>query len=203
MKSEIKWPYDEFWYAPMDVDPNEYVLLSFDTGAAATGWFMAGVHVAAFARPSEKILRHLTFWDCGEISGTETEILTGCVKLIDWCVTHAKSAARRVPPVPALHIMTEDFDLTQLKGGKYNLLSPVRQNAVLAWECHKRGIELKYQKRNLRLSVTADRLEAYGFEGPWRTSGKGKDQFAATQHGVVWLRSLKKASIGHPWRVQK
>lgn len=178
-------------------NPNEFILLSFDTGGAATGWAMFHVGVQGFATSKAKILRHLSYWNCGELSGTETEILDAAVWLIDQCVLRARRNNRTQYPTPGLHVLTEDFDLTQTIGDKENLLSPVRQNAVLAWECHKRGIQLKYQARNLRMSVTRERLELMDFEGPFK-----KDEFAAMQHGVVHLRKLKRQSISNPWKVR-
>lgn len=203
MKLKTRW--DPYWYEHMKpVDPNEFVLLWFDPGGAAAGWAMFGIHVRAFARPEAKILQNLLWWDCGEFTGTETAIIGRMVSTIEWCIARAKIANRLVPPTPGLVIGTEDFDLTQTIGSSENLLSPVRQNAVLEWECHKRGfIGFKYQNRNARMSITADRLNLYGFEGNWRTSGKGKDQFAAMQHGVVQLKSIKRQSISSPWKVQR
>lgn len=198
-------PYDYFWWKHMveegERNPNEYILLDFDPGAAAMGWAMFGVHVGAFAESRAYIQEHLLWWDCGELTGTENEILNGAIRLIDWVVARAIRNNRPIPPVPALHILSEAFDLTQTIGDNENLLSPVRQNAVLAWECHKRGVELRYQGRNLRTAITAERLNLYGFEGRWRTTGKGKDKFAAMQHGVTHLKKIKRESIGSPWRV--
>ena len=86
-------------------------------------------------------------------------------------------------------------ELTQLIGGK-NLLSPVRINAVLNWECYRRAIKFSVQARQLRTNITRERLKLFGFEGKFR-----KDEFAAMQHGVVWLRRLKQNSIARPWKL--
>lgn len=180
------------------IDSNTFVLLWFDPGGAATGWFMAGVDVRAFSRPEEKILRHLLFWDCGEIPGPRTAMLSRLIHRVGEVVQLARYSKRVVPPCPALHIGTEGFDLTQIKGSSENLLSPVEINAVLDWECHKRGVQLLYQKPNARLSITRERLKLYGFEGTFH-----KDEFSATQHGVVHLKNLKRQSISAPWKVQK
>lgn len=199
--ANLKLPMDDWWYPSLregDKDPNEFLLLDFDPGGRAMGWFMVSVNVRAFATPEAKVLRYLNFWDCGELSGTETEILNGAMRLIDWCIIRTKRNNRVVPPCPPLHIRTEDFDLTQTIGSSENLLSPVRQNAVLRWELEKRGMTLGYQNRNERMSITRDRLKLYGFEGSFR-----KDEFAAMQHGVVHLKSLKRQSISFPWQVQK
>ena len=195
----LSLPYAPMWNIPMPKgDPNEFILLSFDPGGAAMGWFMAGVHVAAFARPEAYVMEHLTFWDCGELRGTENEILSQAMGLLNEVVRRAKANNRLLPPIPALHIVTEDFDLTQTIGSSENLLSPVRQNAVLDWECRKRGVQLRFQNRNERMSITRERLKLYGFEGTFR-----KDEYAATQHGVVHLKSIKRQSISSPWRIQK
>lgn len=100
-------------------------------------------------------------------------------------------------------IVSEDFELTQLIGGA-NLLSPVRINAVLEYECQRWGLQLNKQRRSLRTSVTPERLEMYGFKPPgrrWSKTSKGKDAFAAMQHAVVWLRRLKEQTRGRPWKL--
>lgn len=168
-------------------NPNEYHLLVFDPGAAATGWAWFCVDFRAFSRPDHKVLRWLKFWDCGEFTGPETTILKSCADLI--------AESQNQTSFLTTQVVSEDFELTQMIGGD-NLLSPVRINSVLSWECHKRSIKFKLQKRQLRTSVTRDRLKLYGFDGKFK-----KDEFAAMQHGVVWLRRTKKETIKRPWKL--
>lgn len=167
--------------------PNEYNLLAFD-GGVTRGWFWAGVDYRAFSRPEHKLLRWLTFWDCGEFTGTEAEVMRASVRLMDRALERASYLS--------VDVISEDFDLVQLAGDKYNLLSPVRQNAITEWECGKRGIHHELQARQLRIKVTRERLKAWGFEGRFR-----RNEFAATQHGIVWLRRLKQRSISRPWKL--
>lgn len=178
----------------MATDPNEYHLVFFDPGGT-TGWAHFVVDCHAFSRPEAKVMRWLKFWNCGEFTGPELDQCQSAVDLI-------KSA--RVGPMPfmsktnvgsRIDIGSEDFELTQMVGGQ-NLLSPVRINAVLAWECSKLGLTLKLHKRHLRTSVTRERLKAFGFEGKFR-----KDEFAAMQHGVTWLRRVKEQSRRVPWKL--
>src|SRR5262249_20764005 len=171
---------------------NRYMLLAFDPGGTL-GWAMFSVDLHAFSRPEHSVLRRLEFWDCGEFSGPETGIMRQAVGLVDYCL--------RLVSMFRLDVLGEDFDLTQLIGDKKNLLSPVRQNAVMEWECAKRGVGMKYQSRTLRTNINSHRLNAMGFEERWTTTGKGKDKFAAMQHGVTYLRRLKKESKSRPWKL--
>lgn len=166
---------------------NEYHLVVFDPGGT-TGWARFVVNFKAFSRPEHKILANLIDWDCGELSGTEHEQCTQAVKLM--------SDARYRVSHKQMDVVGEDFDLTQLIGGN-NLLSPVRINSVLAWESAKLGVEYKLQNRQLRTAVTRERLKLWGFKGSF-----AKDEFAAMQHGITWLRRLKKETIKIPWKLQ-
>lgn len=98
----------------------------------------------------------------------------------------------------SMEVVSEDFELTQMVGSKENLLSPVRINSVLGWECHKRAIKFSLQSRSLRTNVTRGRLAAFGFEGKFR-----KDEFAAMQHGIVKLRRMKKEANRRPWKLMQ
>ena len=178
--------------------PNEYHLVVFDPGGTI-GWAHFILDYRAFSRPDHKALAFLKSWDCGEFTGQETEQITQAVALI-------RRAHFDPPPfVTTTHVVSEDFELTQLIGGK-NLLSPVRINAVLDWECRKHGLTLKLQQRQLRTQITPERLRLFGFEAPnrrkrWGTSGVGKDAFAAMQHGIVYLRKIKDESRSRPWKL--
>lgn len=184
----------------MASEQNEFILTAFDPGGT-TGVAQFCVDYRAFTRPENKILANVKWWDCRELEGTEFEQLTAAEALIREAQHGEGPFNRRVEAV------TEDFDLVQLTGSKENLLSPVRINAVVDWLCHRWVTPLVYQNRNLRTNVTAERLQAFGFESPYRRSGawsktgSGKDAFAAMQHGVVRLKRIKKEAIKRPWKL--
>jgi hypothetical protein len=184
---------------PMARKPNEYHLVVFDPGGTI-GWAHFVVDFKAFSRPEHKVMRWLKSWNCGEFTGQEHEQLESASRLV--YQAHFGS----MPFVTRTDVVSEDFELTQLIGGK-NLLSPVRINAVIDWECRKHGLTLKYQARQLRTSVTAERLALFGFESPfrrngqWSKTGSGKDAFAAMQHTVTWLRRTKEESRSKPWKL--
>lgn len=170
---------------------NEYHLVAFDPGGTI-GWAYFIVDFQAFTAPKNKVLRYVKSWECGEFEGSESEQCAEALKL-----TVLASRAVR------FDIISEDFDLVQLVGGK-QLLSPVRINAVIGYACYKLGTELHLQSRTLRTGVTPERLELFGFRPKpparkWTKTSKGKDAFAAMQHGVVWLRRTKEISRGKPW----
>jgi hypothetical protein len=164
----------------------------FDPGGTI-GWAHFVLDYQAFSRPEHKALAFLTSWNCGELAGTELDQLGAATAMI--YNTHFPNEFNQ-----RLDVGSEDFELTQLIGGK-NLLSPVRINAVLDWECAKHGVRLNLQKRQMRTSVTPKRLNLFGFDGRWSANGKGKDAFAAMQHAVVWLRRVKEKSKLQPWKL--
>lgn len=185
---------------------NELHITWFDGGAAASGWADVVIDVKAFARPERKVLPYVRSWNCGEFRGTDNEQYRAAVAHIDHKLSH------RGLNVSYLRIRVggEDFDLVQTVGSKDNLLSPVRFNAVMDWECGKRGIAYQYQARQLRTGVTPDRLRMFlaplikrgiGKERRWSVSGRGKDAFAAMQHMITDLRRLKKESLSQPWKL--
>jgi len=178
---------------------DEYHLVTFDPGGTI-GWTHFVVDLRAFSRPEHKVLRYLLSWDCGEFTGTEHEQLVECGRLIARASFDRKSMTRS----GRCHILTEDFELTQLIGGK-NLLSPVRINAVLDWQCARQGITLQYQRRTMRTNVTPPRLVRFGFPPPpgktWNPKGSFKDAFAAMQHAIVWLRRQKADARRMPWKL--
>jgi hypothetical protein len=174
---------------------NEYHLITFDPGAIATGWAHFVVDYRGFSRPENKVLAHLKSWDCGQFTGPETEQYTAASSLV-WRAKFGEG-----PFNTRTDVVGEDFDLVQTIGGK-QLLAPVRFNAVLDWECGKLGCKYHLQNRNMRTSVTPERLNAWGFTGRWsKTAKKGKDAFSAMQHGIVWLRRLKEKSRSFPWKL--
>lgn len=173
---------------------NEFRFLWFDPGGT-TGWSYIALERAAFSRPDHKWTEWIKWWDCGELHGTEHDQLGQAVALIAGAVDDVGYMS--------VDIGSEDFDLVQTIGGKQNLLSPVRINSVLDWECRKRGVRLQLQNRALRTHVTPIRLVRWGFEGPWRTKGAGKDAFAAMQHGVERIRLIKKQANARPWKLSE
>lgn len=178
------------------LQPNEYHLTSFDTGGTI-GWAHFVIDYRAFSRPDAKVLRWLKSWDCGEFTGQEHEQIGAAVKLIH------QSRFGPMPFTSRTDVMSEDFALAQTIGGK-ELVSPIRINAVLDWECRKLGLTLELQDRAQRVQITPDRLELFGFEPPrkrWSPNGPGKDAFAAMQHGVVKLRRIKEVSRSRPWKL--
>lgn len=193
----------------MAADPNEYHLVTFDPGGTI-GWSHFVIDCKAFSRPEAKVLRWIKEWHCGEFSGQEHEQLTEASRLI-WTAKYGKMPYNSATDVVVgaysrTDILAEDFELTQLIGGK-NLLSPVRINAVLGWECRRMGLELQLQNRSMRTGVTPERLIEFGFQssinrtGRWTKTSKGKDAFAAMQHAIVWLRRVKERSLGRPWKL--
>lgn len=179
------------------INPPEYRLVVFDPGGTI-GWATFTVDCRAFVKPEAKVLRWLKEWNCGEFSGTENSQLSEASALL-------YRSRYGLPPnqyVRSMDAVSEDFDLVQTRGGK-NLLSPVRINAVIDWELQRLcGLKLFLQKRTMRTGVTPERLRRYGFEGRWSTTRKGKDAFAAMQHGIVWLRRVKARSLQRPWVIK-
>lgn len=193
----------------MSRNPNEFHLVTFDPGGTI-GWAHFILSVKAFSRPEHKVLAFLKSWDCGEFTGAENEQVAECSRLI-WRAKFGEMPYNSTTDVVSLGLtpadfVSEDFELTQMIGGD-NLLSPVRINAKLDWECHRWGLELKLQRRSMRTGVTPERLSLFGFDSPlnrggkWTKTGKGKDAFAAMQHGIVWLRRLKEKSKSRPWKL--
>lgn len=189
--------------------PNEYHLVVFDPGVTI-GYAHFTLDCRAFSRPEHKVLRWLVDWECGEFEGTENEQVAECSRLV-WRAKFGDMPYNTMTDVLSMGMtrddfVSEDFELTQMIGGK-NLLSPVRVNAKLDWECHRWGLTLHLQKRSLRTNVTPERLTMMGFRSPtnrrgvWTKTSKGKDMFAAMQHGIVWLRRQKEISRGRPWKL--
>jgi hypothetical protein len=156
---------------------SKYIVLVFDPGGVI-GWAKFIVDMNAFAKPENKILANVDEWSAGELHGNEHEQLTLAAKMIRYRRQNAH-----------FDVVVEDFELTQMLGGR-NLLSPVRINAVLAWECYKSGVTFNTQKRTMRTNVTRDRMRSFGFTRSFK-----KDEFAAMQHAIVWLRRLKQKSV--------
>lgn len=171
---------------------NEYHVTAFDPGAAGTGWCHFVVDTRAFSRPENKVLRWLKSWESGVHRGEEYEQLHAMIAQI----SNTTQVYGRGVSYMMYDVVSEDFDLVQTVGSKQNLLSPVRINAVLGWECANRAVKFHLQNRALRSSITRERLELFGFKKRWQ-----KDEFAAMQHGVYWLRHIKKLSRQRPWKL--
>jgi len=172
----------------MSLKPNQYTVLAFDPGGT-TGWAHLQINAKAFSRPEAKVLRWLELWDCGELSGPEHDQMTQAASKL-WNV-HG--------PLPyncIVDVISEDFELTQLIGSSENLLSPVRFNAVLKWQCLNQGLPFTLQRRSARTATTKERLRLFGFEGTFR-----KDEFSAMQHAIAWLRKIKEQSKAKPWKL--
>lgn len=189
--------------------PNEYHLVTFDPGGTI-GWSHFVIDCRAFSRPENKVLRYLKKWECGEFSGAEHQQVAEASHLI-WRARFGDMPYNSKVDVVGgafskTDILAEDFELTQLIGGR-NLLSPVRINAMLGWECYRWGLKLELQRRSMRTGVTPERLRLAKFDSPfrrngeWSKTGSGKDAFAAMQHAVVWLRRVKDRSRSNPWKL--
>lgn len=164
---------------------NEYNLIAFDPGGR-TGWAWWRIHYRAFSRPEHKVLANVMHHASGEYGGTEHDNVNQCLGLID--------KAREGRYRSRMHVVSEGFQLTQIKGGK-NLLIPERINTLLEWELSKRGMTLTIQGRAERTGVTHDKLKAMGYKKRYP-----KDEFAAMQHGVTWLFKEKEKSKRWPWK---
>lgn len=181
---------------------NEYHVVTFDPGGVL-GWAHLVFHFKAFTTPRAKVLANLLWWNAGELDGTEHANLAAAVVIM------RDGRYGKMPFHSKTDVVTEDFELTQMVGG-YNLLSPVRLNAVLEWEAAKiGGVDFHYQKRQMRTGVTPERLALMGFESPmnrsgnWVQNGKGKDMFAAMQHAVTWARRVKQQANQRPWKLEE
>lgn len=192
----------------MAYTPNEFHSVTIDPGGTI-GWTHFVVDCKAFSRPEHKILANVLSWNCGEFTGQEYEAVNRAVNLISQ--VHYRGVEKASEKAGEFNnarteILTEAFELTQLIGGE-NLLSPVRINAVLEWECRKQGLPLVFQDRAMRTNVTPERLRLFGFESPfrkngeWSKTGRGKDAFAAMQHQIVRLRRIKQMSLRVPWKL--
>jgi len=167
---------------------NELHVIAFDPGGVM-GWAHFVVHIRAFSHPREKVLSNLLGWRCGEFEGTEHDKVRAALDMI------RKSRYRNGKLFTARYeIVTEDFDLTQLIGGK-DLLIPTRLNAILEYQLAVGfQLPLAYQNRALRTGVTKPRLKRMKL---WPV--RGKDAYAAVQHGVTYLKRLKQRADEVTW----
>jgi hypothetical protein len=175
----------------MTQNKNEYHVVAFDPGGVS-GWAHFVVHKKAFIAPNNKLLHNIIKWNTGEFSGTEFEQVKQAVRLVH----RARYGA--MPYVAQTDVVIEDFELTQIIGGK-DLLLPVRFTAILQWECSWRyAITPVMQNRTLRTGITRDRLKLWNF---WPVAGK--DSFAAMQHAITWLRRIKQKANERPWKLDR
>lgn len=171
-----------------------YHILWFDPGSAGTGWAHIVLDQHAYSRPDNKVLANVLTWDCGTYRGNDVEQYTHAVGQM-------KAIYHYGTLIPRMDVGSEDFDLVQTVGGKDNLLSPVRFNAVMGWELAHFGKQLILQNRTMRTQQTPERLNAFGFTGRWSKTSSGKDEFAAMQHAVTWMRRLKEKANDLPWKL--
>lgn len=183
----------------MAKSPNEFHLIWFDPGSAATGFAHLVIDYRAFSRPENKVLRWLKSWECGEITGDDHA---------QYKEASARAYAAHFLPKPfvaRVMVGSEGHILKQTVGSAANLLSPVRFNAVLSWEVSKHGLELVTQNPSERVHIKDTFLYACGFTGwprnRWVRNGRGKDAFAAMQHAVLRLRRIKADANKHPWKL--
>jgi hypothetical protein len=169
-------------------------ILWFDPGSAGTGWAHIVLDEHAYSRPDNRVLANVVSWDCGTYRGSDIEQYVAAVGQMK--ELYHKGTFR-----PRMDVGSEDFDLVQTVGGKENLLSPVRFNAVMNWELVHIGKRLKLQNRALRTQQTAERLTAFGFAGRWSKTSSTKDEFAAMQHAVTYMRNLKQKANDLPWKL--
>lgn len=181
---------------------NEYHIVTFDPGGVI-GWAHLVIDFRAFLTPRAKVLANLLDWDTGEFNGTEHDNIRECMSLV------RNARYGEMPYHAKTDVVSEDFQLTQMVGG-HNLLSPVRVNAMLEWECAKvGGVNFILQNRALRTNVTSARLLLAGFacpltkRGAWPTSGRGKDSFAAMQHAVTRAKLVKQEANKRPWKLEE
>ena len=163
----------------MSLHTEEVHFVAFDPGGT-TGWAHFIVHADAFATPDTTILDHIEYWNCGEFQGSLHERAALACGLIQ----QTRSRSERTQPTPrAVYVVSESFDLTQRMGGA-ELLEPIQLNAIIGYFCATQGFHFTEQARQLRRSVTKERLALWGFQGPFR-----KDEFAAMQHALRYIRS--------------
>lgn len=180
----------------MPADRNEVSIQFFDPGGV-TGYAWLIIDRKAFTNRRYFLLDHIKEIYSGEFGGTEKEVITQCIDLMrEGRYGEMPFRADLRPGSVNKFAGSEDFELTQLVGGK-NLLIPVRINAVLAWEAERLfNAELILQKRSERTQITRERLKRWKF--PRIT---GKDAFAAMQHCVAYARKLKQQADMKPWRL--
>lgn len=172
-------------------DPNEFHLTTLDPGGR-TGWTHFCMDVRAFTRPENKVLGHIKWYESGVWDGTEHEIISKFNShLLNTISVYGLDVSHLM-----YEVVSEDFDLVQTIGSKQNLLSPVRINAVVSWLCAVRAVKFRVQNRALRTSTTRERLKLFGFPGRFQ-----KDEFAALQHAIYRLRTIKDESLRRPWKL--
>lgn len=175
---------------PYKFNKTELHVIWFDPGGI-TGWAYSVVSYKAFSHPRQKVLKNLLEWRTGEFEGTEHEQVTQALDLIRKGLYSGKNNTL----TGLFEVGTEDFELTQLIGGK-ELLIPVRLNAVLDYQIHNLfGLKLFYQNRSMRTGVTRPRMKLWGLPPT-----SGKDAFAAAQHNLTYLKRVKIRADEITWK---
>lgn len=174
---------------PYQFNKTELHVLWFDPGGV-TGWAYSIVSAKAFNDPHQRVLKNLLEWRTGEFEGTEHDQITQALDLI-----REKRYTVDVMFRGLFEIGTEDFELTQLIGGK-ELLIPVRFNAVLDYQTRNLfRLRLNYQNRSMRTGVTRERIKL------WKLPKvRGKDAFAAAQHNLTYLKRVKVRADEISWK---
>lgn len=175
---------------PYRFNKTQLHVIWFDPGGI-TGWAYSVVSSKAFSHPREKVLKNLLEWRTGEFEGTEHEQVTQALDLI----RRNRYGPNNNLLTGLFEIGTEDFELTQLIGGK-ELLIPVRLNAVLDYQIQTLfQLKLFYQNRSMRTGVTRPRMKLWKLPRP-----KGKDEFAAAQHNLTYLKRVKIRADEITWK---
>lgn len=174
---------------PYKCNKTELHVVWFDPGGVS-GWCYSVVDAKAFSHPRERVLKNLLEWSTGEFEGMEHEQVTQALDLI-----RRKRYSGNVLLHGLFEVGTEDFELTQLIGGK-ELLIPVRLNAVLDYQIHSLfQLKLMYQNRSMRTGVTRERMKL------WKLPPvKGKDAFSAAQHNLTYLKRVKIKADEITWK---
>lgn len=174
---------------PYRFNKTELHVMWFDPGGV-TGWAYSVVSAKAFSNPREKVLTNLLEWTTGEFEGTEHDQVTQALDLI-----RRKRYSGNVLLHGLFEVGTEDFELTQLIGGK-ELLIPVRINAMLDYQLATAfQLRLAYQNRSMRTGVTRERMKL------WKLPKvSGKDAFSAAQHNLTYLKRVKVKADEITWK---
>lgn len=143
-------------------------LVWFDPGGT-TGWSLFVVHPAALFEADVRVLDNVQYWECGQFSGSENEIMD---EMLDLCAAWPNAA-----------IGTEDFTLGRFSMDR-SLLSPVRLNAALEYQLWSDKRQLWYQSANDAVRTVSDeRLRRMKYA----RANAGPHAHDATRHALLML----------------
>lgn len=173
-----RWPTSEreAFLADPDEDPCEVpTLVAFDPGGT-TGWAVFSVHPLSLVDAEYPILENVLHWSQGQISlGADGE--AGMIHEMAWtCASWAGAA-----------VVAEDFILESARKNR-EMLSPVRLNAGLEYALWLQDRKLLIQSRDIKATVTDERLKAWGY---YRREGGEEHARDATRHALAFLRKAK------------